>query len=291
MDKAFLHSIAGIHSKNHDPRIKDWASNMAADNFTIQDPQYKELIQGVPLRRLGGLLRTALACSQTLVNELGTPDGIIVSTGLGCLTDTKKFLLEIAQYDNPSPTSFIHSTHNTVAGQLGLHLKCHGYNVTHTNLGACLEMGILDATLQKDGWYLVGGIDENIDWLYQLASTHTDDLKPGFGAHFMAVSNQPSEVEIAEVRAVRVDESEQAEMVKGFLKEFEEEGAMIFTNKAFAGLNDQSVDYSQHSGAYVANSGFGIEMAWQHVKETSSSAVVINANSSKEIGLTLLRHA
>jgi 3-oxoacyl-(acyl-carrier-protein) synthase len=63
-----------------------------------------------------------------------------------------------------TPTSFIQSTHNTVAGQIALLLKCHGYNFTFVHRGISFESALLDASMQMNlgelSNALVGGSDE-----------------------------------------------------------------------------------------------------------------------------------
>lgn len=61
------------------------------------------------------------------------PDAIIASTALGCLDDTERFLADMHDAAGAllSPLPFMRSTHNTVAGQLALMLRCDGPNITH----------------------------------------------------------------------------------------------------------------------------------------------------------------
>ena len=44
-----------------------------------------------------------------------------------------------------SPTLFMQSTHNTLAGALAIHLGCHGYNITYSQGDESLQWAIRDA--------------------------------------------------------------------------------------------------------------------------------------------------
>ena len=68
------------------------------------------------------------------------------------------------------PTAFIQSTHNTVAAQIALMLKCHAYNNTFVHKGISFESALLDGImLMRDNEasnFLVGAIDELTDNSY-----------------------------------------------------------------------------------------------------------------------------
>src|SRR5690606_21074481 len=96
------------------------------------------------------------------------PEAIIVGTGLGCLTDTKRFLNDLctSQESVVSPTAFIQSTHNIIAGQVALLLNCTGYNSTYSDRSHSFEQALLDARLhlmEGTDSILVGAADECID--------------------------------------------------------------------------------------------------------------------------------
>ena len=54
------------------------------------------------------------------IAEIQMPGAIIIGTGIGCIYDTAKFLNQLIENEEDllNPTSFIQSTHNSVAGQL-----------------------------------------------------------------------------------------------------------------------------------------------------------------------------
>ncbi len=139
-----------------------------ADRLPCIEPDYRNLINPIQLRRMPRILKMGLACSQTCINSAHGvhPDGIIVGTGLGCLDNLEKFLLEVLN-NNEHITSvlpFINSTHNAVAAQVAMLLKNHNYNITYCHRGFSFESALQDAMLQIEEKQakniLVGGIDE-----------------------------------------------------------------------------------------------------------------------------------
>lgn len=116
------------------------------------EPDYKEYINPMQARRMGKILKRALATSLYVVHKTGIdqPDAIISGTGLGCIENTEKFLTAMVR-DNEmylQPTYFMQSTHNTISSQIALHLKCNKYNTTYAQRGISFESGLLDAYLQ-----------------------------------------------------------------------------------------------------------------------------------------------
>ena len=133
------------------------------------DPGYKEFIPAEMIRRMGHIIKMGVAASKLCLRDAGSgspPDAIITGTGLGCVEDTEKFLTSMINNNEEflTPTSFIQSTHNTVAGQIALLLKCHGYNFTFVHRGISFESALIDAITQMQmGEFanvLVGGSDE-----------------------------------------------------------------------------------------------------------------------------------
>jgi len=112
-----------------------------------------------------------LASAQLCINRAGgiNPDAIIVGTGLGCLENLEKFLIEVLT-ENEHITSvlpFINSTHNAVAAQVAMLLQNHGYNVTYCHRGFSFESALDDALMHLEEGsaqdILAGGIDECTD--------------------------------------------------------------------------------------------------------------------------------
>lgn len=152
------------HADGFPAEIREVISN----RLSCEEPDYKTLISPLQLRRMPRILKMGLASSQLCINRAGgvSPDGIIVGTGLGCLDNLEKFLLEVL--DNKehvtSVLPFINSTHNAVAAQIAMLLKNHNYNVTYCHRAFSFESALLDALMllhEKQAHHvLVGGIDE-----------------------------------------------------------------------------------------------------------------------------------
>jgi len=151
------------------------------------DPGFKEYIPADMIRRMSRIIKMGVAASKICLKDAGigqndislrdiTPDAIITGTGLGCVEDTEKFLTSMISNKEEflTPTSFIQSTHNTVAGQIALLLKCHGYNFTYVHRGISFESALIDAITQiKMGEFsnvLVGGSDEITDPSFAITS-------------------------------------------------------------------------------------------------------------------------
>jgi 3-oxoacyl-(acyl-carrier-protein) synthase len=139
-----------------------------SNRFYCNEPDYRELINPLQLRRMPRILKMGLATAQTCINRSGhtQPDAIMVGTGLGCLDNLEKFLLEVIDHHEhvTSVLPFINSTHNAVAAQIAMLLKNHNYNITYCHRGFSFESALQDALLQiEEGQaqsILVGGIDE-----------------------------------------------------------------------------------------------------------------------------------
>ena len=125
--------------------------NLATVRSTPDAPMnnLKEFVPPMESRRLCKLLRAALMTSLTALREadIECPDAIIVGTSYGMLENSEKFLLQMCREGEHelSPTLFMQSTHNTIAGALSIRTRCHGYNITYTELG---ESRVLDLCLR-----------------------------------------------------------------------------------------------------------------------------------------------
>ena len=140
------------------------------------DPDYKPFFNPITARRMGLILKRAMATSITALKDadLEMPDAIVTATGLGCIENTEKFLSSlIEQGENClQPTSFINSTHNTIGSYIAVQMKCHGYNNTHVHRGISFESALLDAfvkmKLGKIDDALVGAHDETPPFCFTL---------------------------------------------------------------------------------------------------------------------------
>lgn len=132
------------------------------------EPDYKRFVSPMESRRMGRLLKRAVATSLDALHKGGCelPDAIISGTGLGCVENTEKFLNAVIDNDEEClpPTPFMQSTHNTISSQVALKLQCHGYNSTYSHRGTSFDSALLDACMQLElkqiQTVLVGSHDE-----------------------------------------------------------------------------------------------------------------------------------
>lgn len=161
------------------PRSFDQAGAGAGETIAMPvrvlrcaDPGYREYIPADQIRRMGRIIKMGITAAKRCLadaamgKDLPMPEAIITGTGLGCVEDTEKFLASMIRNKEEflTPTSFIQSTHNTVAGQIALQLKCHAYNFTYVHRGISFESALTDAMVQiqtgQAGSVLLGGCDE-----------------------------------------------------------------------------------------------------------------------------------
>ena len=182
-----------------------------AGHFTCIEPDYKLIIDPRQLRRMSRIMRMGLATAiKTLeAANVQVPQAVITATGLGCLDDTGNFLVKMCDPDNRmmNPTAFIQSIHNTMGGQIAMHLKSNCYNNTFTQDVLSFEHALLDTImLLEEGTItsvLLGGIDELTELKHELAARLFKAQKKsktyygqGEGSAFFSVSEVPSGVKL-----------------------------------------------------------------------------------------------
>ncbi|RYY27722.1 MAG: hypothetical protein EOO04_09300 [Chitinophagaceae bacterium] len=157
------------------------------NKVSVIEPSYEEIPEKI-LRRMGKAVRLGVGAAMPLIAASGNPDGIIIGTANGGMEDCIKFLNQIIEYQEGmlTPTNFVQSTANAVAGQVGMLLKNNGYNITHVHRGHSFENAMFDAAmhLRQDpgARFLLGAVDEisaynyNIDLLGGWYKTTAVDL-------------------------------------------------------------------------------------------------------------------
>ena len=182
--------------------------------FSVIKPDYKKYMSLKQLRRMSNTIKVGVSCSMKALQtaQIEQPDAIIVGTGLGCLTDTIKFLDNMIENDEKllNPTAFIQSTHNTVSGQIALLLNCKNYNFTFSQQSVSFETALIDAYIQLHKQnisnVLIGGIDEinNRTFDYYQKMGCTSNYIPGEGAGFFLLSNKQSKKNTAKLLGISV---------------------------------------------------------------------------------------
>lgn len=219
-----------------------------ATELTVIAPDYKAYIPAAAARRMAKGIKMSTVSSQTALREAGLEniDAIIAGTGLGCLDDSAKFVGDIIKNNEQflTPTRFIQSSHNTVAGQIALGLGCKGYNFTYVHSTVSFESSLLDAQMQLENdearHILVGGVDELVEHhvrTHQLIghfkkdpvstsdvlSSKTEGAVMGEGSHFFVLSNQKQDSSYAELIAVNTFNSLEEDRLPGVITSFLEE--------------------------------------------------------------------
>jgi len=161
------------------PLCEDWMTQpieyQTPFNRSI-DPSFKDYISPIEARRMGKILKRAIATSKEAIKASGldSVDAIITGTGYGCIENTEFFLDALLQDGEQmlSPTYFMQSTHNTISSLVAIQTKNHGYNVTYAHKGISFDSALQDAVLQmrlgKINSALIGGHDELTETFYHI---------------------------------------------------------------------------------------------------------------------------
>ncbi len=152
-EKVYLYAASQISVQ--EPLSEAWMDNplpVAEGYNRAIEPDYKQFIQPMEARRMGKLMKRAVAVSSDVLNKSGVamPDAIVSGTGLGCVEYTELFLDPMCREGETllKPTYFMQSTHNTVSSSLAIRLKCHGYNTTYSHKSISFDSALDDAIMQ-----------------------------------------------------------------------------------------------------------------------------------------------
>lgn len=218
-----------------------------AVTIPVAEPDYKQFIPVMQLRRMSKAVRMGVVAAKTAMQQSGLEaiDAISVGTAYGCLQDTEAFLGKMIEQEEQmlTPTAFIQSTHNTVSGQIALLMGCNGHNLTYVQRGHSFEHALINTQLylndHQDHNMLVGGIDEltpaaikalQEGGLYTTTSLNNDAVNSGNntaavggeGAAFFTVSSKPTSSNYVRVTALNIFKADPArafEKVKAFVAE------------------------------------------------------------------------
>jgi 3-oxoacyl-(acyl-carrier-protein) synthase len=175
------------------------------------EPEYRQLIDPVRLRRMSRILRLGLGAAQLCLNRAcnARPDAILVGTGLACVNELDAFLSSMV-FGNElglSPIPFINSSHNTVAAQISRMLQNHSYNATYCHRGVSFESALTDAMMligaREASNVLLGGIDEFSSHYHTLMQQIDETGMDGEGAAFFLLGPRPESAGDPRVAAVR----------------------------------------------------------------------------------------
>ena len=176
-NRIYIRSAAQISVQK--PLCEDWMTDpvrLSGECLRSQDPDFKQFLNPMQARRMGLILKRAIAVSLTALKDAGIecPDAIFTGTGLGCMENTENFLSAMCRDGEEMlpPTYFMMSTHNTISSAVAILLRCHGYNCTYSQKDISFESALLDAFIQlqagRMGNALVGSHDETTPDTYRL---------------------------------------------------------------------------------------------------------------------------
>lgn len=176
-NRIYIRSAAQISVQK--PLCEDWMADpvqFSGEYLRSQDPDFKPFLSPMQARRMGLILKRAIAVSLTALKDAGIecPDAIFTGTGLGCMENTENFLSAMCRDGEEMlpPTYFMMSTHNTISSAVAILLRCHGYNCTYSQKDISFESALLDAFIQlqagRMGNALVGSHDETTPDTYRL---------------------------------------------------------------------------------------------------------------------------
>lgn len=243
-NKIYINGIGSISAQK-----KDFAENPVVYEqliFKALTPGFKEFIKPMALRRMSQAVKMGVTTASLALKEanIELPEAIIIGTGEGCKNDTERFLEKLLdqQEDLLNPTPFIQSTHNTIGGQIALHLGCKNYNVTYSQNSASLESAFIDAQLlfnenPKSNNVLVGGVEEVSEKIslfrkldHQLRAKKIKNLDlfkedsvgtiASEGSHFFLLTSEIKESTYAELIDVTIKNSVSAQGLTSEVKNF-----------------------------------------------------------------------
>lgn len=159
------------------------------------------------------ILKRTVCTAITALNEsdIKQPDAIITGTGMGCMENSEKFLIDLSRFGEQclKPTLFMQSTHNTISSLIAIILKCHGYNNTYSHKGISFESSLFDAWIQiKSGMIrnaLVGAHDEVTPFMdLVMERTHPEYSLVSEASVSTIVTNTKSDRNLCEISDVRL---------------------------------------------------------------------------------------
>ena len=152
-NKIYLLSAAQISAQ--EPLCDNWVDNpvpLTEPLTRSREADYKQFIPPLEARRMGKILKRAIATARTAIQQAGIdiPEAIITGTGLGCIENTEIFLDALCRdgEDQMMPTRFMQSTHNTISSIVAINLRAHGYNTTYAHNTVSFQSALMDAMLQ-----------------------------------------------------------------------------------------------------------------------------------------------
>jgi 3-oxoacyl-[acyl-carrier-protein] synthase II len=322
--KVYIRSAACVSPQNTfegDDFLTDLVESTGTRLKTV-DPDYKQFIDPKQMRRMSHVIKMGIAAAKSCLEQASVeePDAIITGTAFGCMEDTVTFITRIVEQEEEMlpPTAFIQSTHNTVAAQIALMLKCHNYNNTFVHKGISFESALFDAMMmlnEGDGDnILVGGTEEMVDasfkvltrlglykrWPISNLSLYAGQSKGtigGEGAAFFLFSSEASSNNLAELTGLKTlyKPTSIEDSIKDFLESngssIDDIGLIITgrngdikNDEIYSALGDSifknkaTANYKHLCGEYPTSSSFALWVAGNILKKGIIPEVVKQGN-------------
>jgi len=273
------------------------------------EPDYKDLIPPMQLRRMSKPVRTGVAAARLCMKSYNdfSPASIHVGTAYGMLEDSENFLKKIIEQDEQllNPTAFIQSTHNTVSGQIALSIGCTAHNMTYVHNAHSFESALLDASLfmenlgDKDA-ILVGTVEECTDTSYNILKrfdVYNEESTAGEGATFFALSKTLHAESVAALKAFEMFIAKDKTELQSNLNRFiQQHGLNMAKDLLLHSFNDDvtfasfenQLSFVKYSGKYATMAAFGVAYACLLLKERQYSDILILTGLGSHYSLILL---
>lgn len=326
MKKVYINGLASIS-------IQEQSRNFTVETLKkieqgvneAHQPSYKDLIAPAMVRRMAKGVKMGIYTAHFALEEanIQLPEAIITGTGLGCLVDSEKFLELLLDNEERylTPTSFIQSTHNTVGGQVALHLGCKGYNFTYVHQNSSFESALLDGFLQVKAAEvanaLIGGIDEVgkttiiNQQLAQLVNTAATVFETGIntaeGATFFVLDQEQTEKSYAELVDIHIGNTSEAMPITSFLQQHNltvEALDVVYVGSCNLPVDQEYFDaiyhscnhaeivtYKEYVGHHHTASSFGLLLAAERMKRDEQVQYILlyNQFQGKDCSFILLK--
>lgn len=291
-NRIYIRSAAQISVQK--PLCEGWMTDPAPCSgpyLRSQDPDFKQFLNPLQARRMGLILKRAIAVSLTALKDAGIecPDAIFTGTGLGCMENTENFLSAMCRDGEEMlpPTYFMMSTHNTISSAVAILLRCHGRNCTYSQKDISFESALLDAFLQLQ----VGGVSNTLVGSHDETTPDTYRLLRGAGYFDDTVT--AAEASSAFVLSA---DSGSLSLSKGPLCELADVQILhspanleSIVNEYNASCVIRSSDYFKLFGKCFSTSGLGAyEAAMRIAKGLDRDILVVN-DAGEDVGLVYLK--
>lgn len=263
-NRCFVNSLAQVSCQK--PLSDEWFDSPCLykeDYVRAQEPDTKGLIVPSEARRMSKILKRTVSTAITALNNsaINHPDAIITGTGMGCMENSEKFLIDLSRFGENclKPTLFMQSTHNTISSLIAIILKCHGYNNTYSHKGISFESSLFDAWIQmKSGMIrnaLIGAHDEVTPFMDLVLERTHPEYSFVSEASVSAILTNNSSNNICEVVDVRLFHRPEIEEIASLLDNHLDNVLLLGVNGN--GLNDgpyeellKELSYTPHTLQY-----------------------------------------